>query len=79
MALARGDENGCLPVGKTPNFDIFAGHFGSTDILWIETVKGLADARSRMEEIAAQKPGPYFVFFAADHKVLAAVDAQGAA
>ena len=74
MALGRGDKNGSLPGGKTPKLDIFAGHFGSTDVLWLETVEGLAAARSRMEQIAAQKPGPYFVFFTSDHSVLASVD-----
>jgi hypothetical protein len=72
--LGRADQNGSLRGGKTPKFDIFAGHFGSADVLWIETVEGLAAARSRMEEIAAQTPGPYFVFFTSDHSVLASID-----
>jgi hypothetical protein len=74
MALGRVDNKSCLPGGKTPKFDIFAGHSGSNDVLWLETVEGLAAARSRMEEIAAQKPGPYFVFFTSDHSVSASID-----
>jgi hypothetical protein len=58
MALGRDDNKSSLPGGKTPKFEIFAGHSGSNDVLWLETVEGLAAARSRMEEIAAQKPGP---------------------
>ena len=38
MALGRGDKKVSLPGGKTSKFDIFAGHFGSTDVLWLETV-----------------------------------------
>jgi hypothetical protein len=74
MALGRGDKKGSLPGGRTPTFDIFAGQFGLTDVLWIETVRGLAAACSRMEQIAAQKPGPCFVFFTSDHRVLASID-----
>ncbi len=73
MALGR-SKSGSLLDRKTPKFDIFAGRFGSTDILWLETIEGLAAARVRMEEIAAQEPGPYFVFFTSDHSVLASID-----
>lgn len=51
-------------------FDIF---FGQTDknAVWVEAVKGLSNARQRMEELAAQKPGSYFVFSTSEHSILA--------
>jgi hypothetical protein len=39
---------------------------------WVETVGGdLSAARERMQEIATQSPGSYFVFSGQDHSVLA--------
>lgn len=42
--------------------------------MWIEAVPGLARARERMEELAAQAPGKYFVFSMLSHGVLASID-----
>ena len=42
-------------------FDIFSGHLGE-DALWLEAVEGLSNARERMQKIAEQTPGAYFVF-----------------
>jgi hypothetical protein len=32
------------------------------DALWLEAVQGFAPARERMEQIALEKPGKYFLF-----------------
>lgn len=52
-----------------PKFDIFSGDLDK-DAMWIETVQGLSNARERMEEIASQKPGRYFIFSSSSHAVL---------
>ena len=57
-----------------PTYDIFAGQFGFTEVLWIESVEGLGNAQERMEKIAWDRPGPYFVFCTRTHQMLAAVD-----
>lgn len=59
-----------------PTFDIFSGIPGTPVVLWVKAVRGLAEARAQMEEIAIAKPGPYFVFFSADHSVLASIDSS---
>jgi len=56
-----------------PTFDLFSGHFDA-DALWIEAVQGFGCAVERMKELAAQSPGPYFVFCTRTHKVLASID-----
>jgi len=45
-------------------YQIFSACFSDDDdrdVLWLESVVGLAAARERMKTLAAQKPGPYFV------------------
>jgi hypothetical protein len=56
-----------------PRFDIF---FGPVDryAVWVESVCGLANARERMEALAAQKRGIYFLFSNRDHTILALID-----
>jgi hypothetical protein len=49
------------PSYETDTFDIFRGR-SYKDAQWVEAVVGLASARRRMEEIAAQEPGDYFIF-----------------
>lgn len=56
-----------------PVFDIFSGVFDKNAI-WVESVRGLSNARERMERIAVEKPGAYFVFFARDHSILHLID-----
>jgi len=56
------------------SFDIFRGRYGDKDVAWIEAVEGLAAARERMEEIAAEQPGDYFVFSAYDRRALAVIN-----
>ena len=55
-------------------FDIFHGYPIGTETSWIESVEGLAFARTRMEQIATEKPGPYFLFSADNSRVVATVD-----
>jgi hypothetical protein len=56
-----------------PRFDIF---FGPADryAVWVESVCGLANARDRMEILAAEKPGVYFLFSNRDHAILGTID-----
>ncbi len=46
---------------EEPRFNTF---FGVVDryAVWVESVPGLSDARARMEALAAEKPGVYFLF-----------------
>jgi len=55
---------------KESSFDIFSGRPGK-DMVWIEAIQGLSNARERMEQIAAEKPGKYFVFSIASRAILA--------
>ena len=57
-----------------PILDIFRGHFGSKDAMWIEAIEGLGNAVDRMHIFAAEKPDSYFVFDARTHKVIATTD-----
>ncbi len=54
---------------REPSFDIFSGKPGK-DVVWLEAVQGLANARARMEEIAAEKP----VFSFGSRPVLAQIE-----
>ncbi len=56
-----------------PKFDIFSGDI-DRDALWIEAVEGLGCAVECMKDLAAQSPGPYSIFCARTHQVLAAID-----
>ena len=42
-------------------FDIFQGSGNKNDVQWLECIEGLDAARDRMYEIAAQRPGMYYV------------------
>jgi hypothetical protein len=56
-----------------PHFDIFSGTIDK-DARWVEAVRGLANARERMEELAKKKAGKYFVYSSLSHTVLAMTD-----
>jgi hypothetical protein len=58
-----------------PTFDIFMETMGK-DVMWMQAVSGLENARQRMEQIAAAKPGMYFLFSARSHSVLARADTR---
>lgn len=51
-------------------FDIFRGQYLEKDAIWLEAVQGLASARDRMRQIAAENPGPYFVYCCGEQLVL---------
>jgi hypothetical protein len=57
-----------------PTFDIFRGTFADKNAMWVEAVNGLTAARERMEVIAAEQPGAYFLFSSMSHAVLAIVN-----
>ena len=42
-------------------FDIFVGIYGRGDAVWVENAETLALAKQRVNEIAAAKPGSYFI------------------
>ena len=54
-------------------FGIFKG-LHARNAKWVDAVEGLAKAERRMKEIAAKDPGPYFVFSAYTHRVVAITD-----
>jgi hypothetical protein len=62
---------GTAPI---PSYEIFSGHFGYTEVLWLESVEGLGSAFERMKEIAKASPGPYFLFCNRTHQKMAAID-----
>ena len=59
-----------MPV---PTFDIFSGRVDKNAI-WIEAVEGLGNAYELMTKLAAQTPGPYFVFCTRTHTVRGSID-----
>ena len=67
-----------MPIpSAVPTFDIFNGRFGDNGVVWIEAVEGLAASKKRMGTIAAEKPGPYFVFSSSDRLIVAVTDTGG--
>jgi len=61
-------------VPMLPMFDIFSGHFMDKDAIWIEAKEGLAEAYQAMLQIAADKPGAYFVFSSYTRTCVASAD-----
>lgn len=59
---------------REPTYDIFRGAIGSGEEVWLEAVSGLLKAHNRMEQIAAAKPGMYFLFNVHDNVVVASAD-----
>jgi hypothetical protein len=61
-----------------PLYDVFSGHEHG-DAIWLDAVEGLSNAAARMKQLAADKPGAYFVFSHETWRVVASIDtAQGA-
>jgi len=56
-------------------FDIFKGYIGKDEV-WLESVSGLENARQRMEQIASESPGVYFLFSGLTHSVLGRIDTR---
>jgi hypothetical protein len=44
-----------------PAYEVFSGRVDKKAV-WIETVEGLGNAYELMTKIAAETPGPYFIF-----------------
>ena len=55
------------------SLDIFSGELDK-DAMWLESVQGLSNARARMVQIAAEKPGRYFIYSVRSHAVLAQIE-----
>jgi hypothetical protein len=60
-------------------FDIFSGAPEENDGLWIEAIEGHSTAHQRMEQIAAEKPGRYFLFSCTEQSVLKRLDTRSRA
>jgi len=58
---------------KIPQYDIFLGTFG-VDATWLEAVEGVGNALDRMKFLAAEVPGPYFIFCSKAHRVMASMN-----
>ena len=56
-----------------PKFDIFAGA-PERDAVWICAVQGLPKAKAKMEQIGAEKPGRYFIFYAPERNILSEIE-----
>lgn len=72
-----GDRPIVKPVEPEPElvYDIFRGTTNK-DALWVEAVAGLSSARRRMDEIAKESPGRYFVFDQERHAIIARADTR---
>ena len=53
-------------------FDIFSGT--PKNAMWIEAVEGLSNARDRMQQIAREQPGQYFLFCPSTHTVVSEIE-----
>ena len=58
---------------REPRLDIFSGTIDESPI-WMEAVRGMVRARQRMNEMAVETPGKYFIFSTFSHTVLAITD-----
>jgi len=72
----KGASSPPKPASEPP-FDIFAGP-ADQHAIWLEQVRGLANARARMRELAEQTPGTYFIFAPQSHTVLGQIDTTNA-
>lgn len=62
-----------VSLERTLKLDIFSGAIDKNP-LWLERVEGLENAKRRMEEMATESPGGYFVFCDFSHTVIALID-----
>ena len=53
--------------------DIFSGAPYENG-LWVEAIEGFSNARQRMDQIAAEKPGKYFLLATTEQSILTRVD-----
>jgi hypothetical protein len=54
------------------SFDIFSGT--QKNAMWVEVVEGLSNARERMQQMAEEKPGQYFVFSTTLHMLICEIE-----
>jgi hypothetical protein len=57
------------------DYDVFSGE-PSKEPLWLESVQGFSAAVQKMHQLAAQKPGPYFIFSPHISRVIAFTDSS---
>jgi hypothetical protein len=60
-----------------PKYDIFSGTFHGNSACWVGCAEGLEKAKEEMNHMAAEKPGPFFIFSVSEHRILAQVDTSG--
>lgn len=63
------------PMPEEQCFDLFRGELLQGAIR-IGTVRGLAEAKAKMEEMAAQKPDRYFLYSTENSSVVASVNSS---
>lgn len=56
-----------------PTYEIFSGRVDKNAV-WIETVEGLGNAYELMTKIAAETPGPYFIFCSRTHTLCGSIN-----
>jgi hypothetical protein len=54
-------------------FDIFSG-VPEGNGQWLEAIEGLSSAHQRMGQLAAEKPGKYFLLSSTDQAILTRID-----
>ena len=57
-----------------PTFDIFSGKFREPDTLLVDAVESFEEAYQKMLLLAADKPGPYFIFSGREQTCVADID-----
>lgn len=58
---------------RVSTYDILSGRI-DRDAVWIEAVQGFGNAYERMTRLAAQQPGPYFIFCQKTHTICGSID-----
>jgi hypothetical protein len=67
-----GNSEGLMREMSAQVLDIFAGH-SEKRAVWLEAAVGLENAKQRMLQIAAEKPGDYFVFDVRTREIVARI------
>jgi hypothetical protein len=57
-----------------PRFDVFSGLAGGKNAVWMDCAESFEKARNKMQVLAVENPGHYFVFSAAQQRIVADVD-----
>jgi hypothetical protein len=56
-------------------FEIFSGAPEETG-LWVEGIEGLSNARQRVEQIAEEKPGKYFLLSGGSQSIITRIETR---